>query len=53
MKKAGMLGAGFLCVILGVALVLKEWSAVVAVFNGVIGALLAILGLVLLSLVKE
>ena len=44
---------GFALVVIGIALVLKHWSAVVMVFNGVIGGLLAIAGLVVLCTIKD
>jgi hypothetical protein len=53
MKKLLLFLLGFILVIAGIALVLREWPAVVVVFKGVIGAILAIVGLVVLCIVKE
>lgn len=40
--------AGFLLVTLGITLVYQQWEAVVLVFKALIGALLAVTGLVIL-----
>jgi hypothetical protein len=53
MKKFFLLAIGLTLVILGIALVLKEWAAVMIVFKGVIGAILAIAGLVVLCMLNE
>jgi hypothetical protein len=53
MKKLFLFLLGFALVITGIALVLKEWLAVVTVFKGFIGALVAIAGLVVLCILKE
>jgi sulfite exporter TauE/SafE len=39
---------GFIITILGITLVLQQWDAVVLVFKAVIGAFLAVVGLVIL-----
>ena len=53
MRKVLLFLFGFALVIAGIALVLKEWLAVVTVFKGVIGGIVAIVGLVVLCLVNE
>jgi hypothetical protein len=53
MKKLFLLLFGFILVIMGIVLVLKEWPEVVTVFKGVIGGLVAIVGLIVLCLVNE
>lgn len=50
MKKVIQAIIGIACTIIGVALVFKWWSAVVVVFQGVFGGLLAVAGLVMLYL---
>lgn len=47
-RKVMMWVVGFGLTILGVALVLRQWEAVVLVFKGVFGAILAVVGLVIL-----
>ena len=44
---------GIVLLLAGITLVLKEWAAVVTVFNGVIGGALAVAGLIILSLTKR
>ena len=53
MKKLLFFLLGFALVIIGIVLVLKEWPAVVTVFKGVIGGLVALVGLVVLCLANE
>ena len=43
---------GFLLVIFGITLVLREWACVVTVFKGVIGGALAVAGLVVMFAVS-
>jgi hypothetical protein len=43
---------GIVLLLAGIVLVLREWASVVVVFNGLIGALLAVVGLFLLFLVS-
>jgi len=47
-RKVIIFVAGFGLTVLGVALILWEWPAVVVLFKGTIGALLAVGGLVVL-----
>lgn len=54
MIKRVLLGAlGLFMVILGVSLTLRDWTLVRIIFSGVIGPLLAVVGLVVLSLLKR
>lgn len=54
MKNKILLGViGFVLVILGVALSLHDWAFIITVFRGVIGPLLAVVGLVLLATLKS
>jgi len=46
--KATMFIAGFALTICGVMLILQQWGAVVMLFKGIIGMLLAVAGLVIL-----
>ena len=54
-KRVGIFIFGFILLILGMALVINQWPAVVTVFVGVGGPLLAVAGLVVLfaSTLKE
>ena len=53
LKNILLVCCGIILVIAGTTLVLKEWAAVVTVFNGIIGGALAVIGLVVLALVKR
>ena len=48
MKKPILFVAGFVLVILGMALLLRHWQAAVMVFEGVVPAAIAVFGLVLM-----
>ncbi|MBF0504221.1 MAG: hypothetical protein HQL14_03865 [Candidatus Omnitrophica bacterium] len=48
LRKVMLFIAGFAVTIFGVTLVLQQWDAVVLVFKGFIGSLLAVIGLVIL-----
>ncbi len=52
-KKAVFFIAGFALVITGIALALKDWYFLVMVFRGLLGPLVAVIGLVILALIKE
>ena len=52
LKNFLLISCGIIALIAGITLVLKEWGAVVTVFNGVIGGALAVVGLVMLAMVK-
>ena len=47
-RRVMMFLAGFALTIAGVAFILQQWDAVVVVFKGFIGTLLAVAGLVIL-----
>jgi hypothetical protein len=47
-RKAIVFLVGFILTTLGITLVLQQWAAVVLVFKAVIGAILAVAGLVIL-----
>ena len=51
-KKISLFLSGSFLLIAGIALVLKEWNSVVVIFNGMVGGVLAILGLIVLMSVK-
>jgi len=51
MKKIVLLGAGLALLIGGVTLTFKDWIFIQMVFRGVIGPLLAVAGMVVLTLV--
>ena len=54
MPKKIVLGVvGFTLVVAGATLAIKDWLFIQMVFRGVIGPLLAVVGLVALSLLKE
>ncbi len=54
MSKKILLGsAGFVLVILGVALSLHDWASIVTVFRGLIGPIFAVVGLILLATLKH
>jgi len=48
MRSVIFFSIGFIITILGITLVLQQWDAVVLVFKAVIGAFLAVVGLVIL-----
>ena len=52
MKKILFISLGLLLVIGGIALTFKDWIFIQMVFRGVIGPLLAVVGLVVLTIFK-
>ena len=52
-KKIILYLVGFLLVIAGIALAIKDWFFIEMVFRGVIGPLLAVIGLVVLTLARD
>ncbi len=52
-KKIVQFLIGFLCLIIGITLILAWWPEVVALFKGFIGMVLALIGLIVLYLVKD
>ena len=52
-KKAVLFIIGFALVIAGITLTLRDWFFLVMVFRGVIGPLMAVIGLVVLALIKD
>ena len=52
-KKVLFFVLGFALVIFGVVLTLRDWLFLVMVFRGVIGPLLAVIGLVVLMFAKD
>ena len=48
MNKIGMFVCGFILVVIGMALVLRHWSSVVTVFEGIVPAAMAVGGLVVM-----
>lgn len=52
-KKIILITVGFALVIGGIALVLKDWFFVQMLFRGVIGPLLAVAGLVVLTIARD
>lgn len=53
LKKVLLLGAGLVLVIGGMTLVIKDWFFIEMVFRGIIGPLLAVLGLVILVIARD
>ena len=51
--KIFLLIAGSLVLVCGIVLILQEWEQVVKVFQGVIGMIMALAGLLILMLVKD
>ncbi|HOW35505.1 MAG TPA: hypothetical protein PL155_03735 [Candidatus Omnitrophota bacterium] len=51
-KQAALFIAGWIVLILGVALILDWWAYVVVVFKGCAGILMALVGLLILVLAK-
>jgi len=52
-KKVLLFAIGFVLVIGGVTLTIKDWPYLRMVFQGVIGPLLAVIGLVVLTMTRE
>ena len=52
-KKIIFYAVGFLLVVGGIALSIKDWFFIEMVFRGVIGPLLAVIGLVLLTMARD
>ena len=52
-KKILFFTLGFALVIIGIALTLRDWLFLVMVFRGIFGPILAIGGLVVLTLCKD
>lgn len=48
MNKSGLFIAGFIIVVIGITLVLRYWDATVVVFQGVMPAVIAVFGIVLM-----
>ena len=44
---------GFLLVVVGIALAIKDWFFIEMVFRGIIGPLLAVIGLVVLTIARD
>ena len=44
---------GFLLVIAGIALAIKDWFFITMLFRGIIGPLLAVIGLVVLTIARD
>ncbi len=53
LKKTLFFIIGFALVIAGITLTLRDWFFLVMVFRGVIGPLMAVIGLVVLTLIKD
>ncbi len=53
MKKLVLIGLGLLLVIGGVTLTFRDWVFIQMVFRGVIGPLLAVIGLVVLTVASS
>ncbi len=53
LKKGIFFSIGFALVIAGITLTLRDWLFLVMVFRGVIGPLMAVIGLVVLTLCKD
>ena len=51
-KKFISLAVGGALLVAGIALILTQWNCVVILFKGVIGMILAIIGLLVLMLIK-
>ena len=52
-KKVLLFTLGFALVVIGITLTLRDWLFLVMIFRGVIGPVLAIAGLVVLTLCKD
>ncbi len=52
-KKIMLFVVGALLVIGGITLTLKDWTYIRIVFSGVIGPLLAVIGLVVLTIARD
>ncbi len=53
MKKGIFYFVGFLLVVVGIALAIKDWFFIQMVFRGIIGPLLAVVGLVVLTIARD
>lgn len=53
MKKAALIIIGLVMVVGGIALTFSEWTSVQILFRGVSGPLLAVIGLVALTVVNS
>ena len=53
LKKGIFFIIGFALVIAGIALTLRDWLFLVMVFRGIIGPLMAVMGLIVLTLLKD
>jgi hypothetical protein len=52
-KKTVLFAVGFSVVIVGITLTIRDWTLLEMVFRGVIGPLLAVLGLVILTVARD
>jgi hypothetical protein len=52
-KKIAFYLVGFLLVIVGISLALKNWFFIEILFRGIIGPLLAVAGLVILTIARD
>jgi hypothetical protein len=52
-KKVLFFTLGFALVVIGITLTLRDWLFLVMIFRGVLGPVLAIAGLVVLTLCKD
>ncbi len=53
LKKLTLAIVGISCLVLGITLVLSWWPLVVVFFKGVLGMTLAVIGLIILMLIKD
>ncbi|MBF0123235.1 MAG: hypothetical protein HQL21_07530 [Candidatus Omnitrophica bacterium] len=52
-KKIILYLVGFVLVIVGIAFAIKDWFFIEMVFRGIIGPLLAVIGLVVLTVARD
>ena len=53
MKRILLFGTGSLLLVSGITLILKDWTDIVVLFQGVRGMILALTGLIVLMFIKD